>query len=214
MQWGNFANRVSDIMLKYIPPIAIIGAFSGLVYLAYPKSFNDRYPELVEYLVQDYKKLDSTINGQKALQQQIDNLTLVDSTNKELIVIYDDTTLVSLQQELKNIQQGIALVDERQTAIRQAISPTNPEEILTIARLTDAVNLLAERIDRQDEELERKQIEFRQSIIRELEKDDQISLLLISTIFLFLLNFLFQGWKDRKEKKAAAAPKPKPTTEA
>lgn len=207
--WGKKGENSVNILI-----IVLAMAASYSIMQIYYSSTSNYFMSNDGIIIEYAQKIDErSTKLNEALQQQIDNLTIVDSANKDLIVIYDDTTLVSLQQELRSIQTDLSTIDERQTALTQAISPTNPEEILTIARLTDAVNLLAERIDRQDEELERKQQEFRESVIRELEKDDTLLLALIPVILLVLLKFIIDAWRDRPKKKVAAAP-PKPTTEA
>jgi len=147
------------------------------------------------------------------------SLTLVPGVTK-LLMEADDKTRVDLEKEINrvlsskpiknpdyaliearftDIEHRIEDINEKNIALRQAINPIKPEEILTIARLTDEVKSLEGDFKELKEILSSQQKNFQSSIIREIDSSSQSTSLILVVLLPLVANFLYTIWKDIKK---------------
>ncbi|MCI5196711.1 MAG: hypothetical protein D3919_10900 [Candidatus Electrothrix sp. AW5] len=103
--------------------------------------------------------------------------------------------------KFKKIEERIEEVSQQTLALRQAINPLKPEEILTIARLTDQVSLLKNDFEQIEKSLFREMDAFYKSILRELETRNNSTNLILIVLIPLVINFLYTLWKDIRTKK-------------
>lgn len=108
---------------------------------------------------------------------------------------------VYLNQKLEEIDSRLSTVEEQTKGLRQAINPLNPEEILTIARLNDALNAVHEKQLNLTETTEDKFDNFKASVIRELDASSKSINWLFLVLIPVVMNLLYSIWKDNKEKR-------------
>ncbi len=164
--------------------------------------------------------LDSIHNQIPKLSQSFDkDVKTIDSLNKELLLLQSDqkklksslSHFLQSSQQIQNPDQVmVALaglrtqvdqINEQTIGLRQALNPMKPEEVLTIARLTDIISNLNSRIDQVEKEMDEKHRIFRESVIRELEASNKATTWLFVVIIPLVLNLLYSIWKDRREYK-------------
>lgn len=134
------------------------------------------------------------------LQKQLDS-EMKKLLNNKLAEIPKSVELASLDQKFKNIDDKIAEVKEQTIGLRQAINPLKPEEILTIARLTDDVKTIRKDLEGLESNISAKQKEFKDSILRELKSSGESTILILVVLIPLVLNFLYTVWKDYKSDK-------------
>lgn len=112
-----------------------------------------------------------------------------------------------MNESLQNLEGKIEKVSQQTLALRQALNPLKPEEVLTIARLTDEVTKLSKGFDNLSQQLSQNQKEFRESVLRELKSSNDSTNLILVVLIPLVLNFLYTIWKDlRSEKKQKIVP--------
>ena len=108
------------------------------------------------------------------------------------------TTPIVAAEKLAAMEKRIEAVDNRTYALRQAINPTKPDEILTIARLTDEVKDIREDFVSFQKQLEARHQSFQSSILREIKSSNDSTNLILIVLLPLILNFLYTIWKDFK----------------
>jgi hypothetical protein len=117
------------------------------------------------------------------------------------------TTLESaaVEQKVKDLDQRISTVQDQTLGLRQAINPTKPDEVLTIARLTDETKLIKKDLDTFQNTLIAQQKIFQESVLREIGTADRSTNLILIVLVPLVANFLYTVWKDfrvsKEEKK-------------
>ena len=114
-----------------------------------------------------------------------------------------DLELRGLSAEISEFRGRIDQIAESTLALRQAINPKNPEEILTIARLTDQLQSVERKIEKLDDELAKRHIAFTRGVTRELDATSRATNLLMVALIPLVLNLAYQIWKDRRMPKKA-----------
>jgi len=118
--------------------------------------------------------------------------------DEKLTLADEDVSKLSIANKLQTLNDRLAKVDELTLALRQAINPLNPEEVLTIARLTDEVKSLKAEYSGLEVAIKEKHTEFSNSILRELKSSNDATNLILVVLIPLLLNFLYTIWKDFK----------------
>ena len=74
----------------------------------------------------------------------------------------------AIDQKLKDLENKITIVQQQTLGLRQAINPSKPEEILTIARLTDETKMLRKDTEGFQITMGAQQKLFQDSVLREI----------------------------------------------
>lgn len=110
-------------------------------------------------------------------------------------------SLQSVEFRFKELDSKINKLAEQNLGLRQAINPLSPDEILTIVRLKDSVNILSSKVDNLEKDINEKQDSFKNSVIRELDSSGKAMNLILVVLIPLVLNLLYSSWRDRKESK-------------
>jgi hypothetical protein len=106
---------------------------------------------------------------------------------------------------ISSIEGDIRELKTDTIALKQAIDPINPDEILTIARLKDYLKELDKKIETIDERVIKQQKVFQESVLRELKSYNSSIYIILVVLIPIILNFIYTIWKDIKESR-----RPKP----
>ena len=131
------------------------------------------------------------------LSKQLEN-ELLPRLLSEIAAQASSTTPVAVAEKLAAMQARIEMIQNRTLALRQAINPTKPDEILTIARLTDEIKDVRGDLTSFRKQLEEQQRSFQSSILRELNSSKESTNLILLVLLPLVLNFLYTVWKDIK----------------
>ena len=182
--------------------IALIAAFS-FTFAIYSRLSNVRLNEYKistgSYSINDLEKEIAALklNIKKLSNQKV----IKDNTN----VIKDNTKKVEYNKENQKIFESFNLklteLNEQVTGLRQAIDPIKPEEVLTIVRLKDTVELIILQVNKLEKELDKKHENFKSAVIRELDASTRATNWLFVVLVPVVLNLLYSIWKDRKDSK-------------
>jgi len=124
----------------------------------------------------------------KKIQQAEENIKIYSEISPETV------SGVNFNVRLSELKQEIKAVKSESLAIRQAINPINPEEILTIARLTDEIrSLKKELVEFKDTSIQN-QKSFEVQILRELDSSHKWLNLILLLIAPIVLQFLITLW--------------------
>jgi uncharacterized protein (UPF0335 family) len=123
---------------------------------------------------------------------------LIPEISKEILAQANSTTPIFAAEKLAALENRIEAVDNQTLALRQAINPTKPDEVLTIARLTDEIKDIREDFSDVRKQLESQQQSFQSSILRELKSSNDSTTLILVVLVPLILNFLYTVWKDLK----------------
>lgn len=156
--------------------------------------------ELLDKVVAEQKRYES----QKQLQDIQEKLLAV--VNEKLKVDKEDLTKLSIANELSDFGKRLDEIDQNHLALRQAINPLKPDEVLTIARLTDEVTALKSEFGDFEKTMSDKHKEFSASILRELKSSNDATNLILVVLIPLLLNFLYTVWKDFKSERQENTP--------
>ncbi|HFG2075559.1 TPA: hypothetical protein ACGF30_001721 [Vibrio cholerae] len=110
----------------------------------------------------------------------------------------EKSEFVVINQKITNLEAKIENINAQTIGLRQAINPTKPDEILTIARLTDEVKFLKTDLDKIEKNMVAQQKAFQDSILRELKSSNDSTTLILVVLLPLVLNFLYTVWKDFK----------------
>ena len=142
----------------------------------------------------------------KLLQEEIDMVKMQkDSLITSLFTLKTDSTksIDKIQKinELRFIQieSNLERQSEITTALRQAINPLNPDEVLTIARLKDGISDINKRISELENNINVRQQYFEDSIKREMASSNNSTTLILVVLIPLVLNFLYTLWKDYRK---------------
>lgn len=109
----------------------------------------------------------------------------------------------SLDVRFKDLDRKITSVSEQTLAVRQAINPLKPDEVLTIARLTDEVKAIDKDFENLKQELSAQQKDFQESVVREIKVSSDSTGLILVVLIPLVLNFLYTVWKDFRKGREA-----------
>ena len=131
---------------------------------------------------------------------QIEKMTneLAKLLNEKIAEAPKSVEIASLDQKFKNLEDKITAVKEQTVGLREAINPSKPEEILTIARLTDDVKAIRKDLEDLESNIHVQQTNFQDSILRELKSSGDSTTLILVVLIPLVLNFLYTVWKDFK----------------
>jgi len=110
----------------------------------------------------------------------------------------------SLDVRFEDLDKKIASVRAETLAVRQAINPLKPDEVLTIARLTDEIKLLEKDFENLKQGLSTQQKDFQDSVVREIKVSSDSTSLILVVLIPLVLNFLYTVWKDFKKSREEA----------
>lgn len=99
------------------------------------------------------------------------------------------------------MKKKIDEIDQKTIALRQAINPVKPEEVITIARIKDEVVILRKRMDEIYDLLKREQDSLSNRVSRELDSSGRSIYLIAAILVPLALTFSYTIWRDRKEQK-------------
>ena len=109
--------------------------------------------------------------------------------------------------EVDKLRADVNDVKGMTEGLRQAINPSKPEEVLTIARLSDQVRATKQNVERLETDLKEKHIALRGSVARELDATSNATNLIIVALIPLILNLGYSIWKDRKSFLKEKTPK-------
>lgn len=151
------------------------------------------------HITDDYEKF----NDEAKIKILIDKLKM---QRDSLVTIFitrntDSTQSIDKTQKINElrfiqIESNIERQNEITTALRQAINPLNPDEVLTIARLKDGISDINKRITELENNINVRQQYFEDSIKREMASSNNSTTLIIVVLIPLILNFLYTLWKD------------------
>ena len=121
---------------------------------------------------------------------------LIAEIRKELVSQSSNENPTIVTEKLASLNKRIDEVDSKTLALRQAINPINPNEIITIARLTDEVKSIRSDFSKVQKQIEGKQQSFESSVLREIKSSSDSTTLILVVLLPLVLNFLYTLWKD------------------
>ena len=107
----------------------------------------------------------------------------------------------SFERKMIEFEYKVENISNVLKALREAIDPDNPEDILTIARLKDEVTMLSKELLIFQTSIVKNQTIFQDSIVRELETRDRFVNIIIVVLIPLVLNMLYTFWRDIKFRK-------------
>ncbi len=131
---------------------------------------------------------------------------LMDVVDDKLTLSKEELTKLSITNELNDFNSRLDDLTKKTLALRQAINPLKPDEVLTIARLTDEVKALQGEFETLEKATSEKHKEFSASILRELKSSNDATNLILVVLIPLLLNFLYTVWKDFKSERKDETP--------
>ena len=132
----------------------------------------------------------------KGLEQRIDRIVASDSQ------INDSGITFKFQNMYAELNSKMNKLSEQTLGIRQAISPLKPDEVLTIARLREAIDLVNKNQSRLESDLNQKMEDFKSSVLREIGSMSKTFTWLFVVLIPLVLNLIYTMWKDRRESKS------------
>jgi len=185
---SNFKEHIVQILVALISGMAAVWA----VYIQVSDTQRTNEIDKMFAEVKLYQSQDELQEIQKKLMLIVeDKLTLSD----------EELTKLSIVNELKGLEEKLVKVSDQTLALRQAINPLKPDEVLTIARLTDEVKALKADYSNLEKSMKEKHTEFSNSILRELKSSNDATNLILVVLIPLLLNFLYTIWKDFKTER-------------
>ncbi|HJP18099.1 MAG: hypothetical protein CMD96_06315 [Gammaproteobacteria bacterium] len=170
--------------------LGMVTGFAATLAFYYQVSEN-RY---IQYKLED-KVIENSYRAEK-LQMELEKFL-----NKKIAEAPQKLEGASLNEKFSKLESKITAIEQQTIGLRQAINPSKPEEILTIARLTDEVNLIRKDISNLDNKLSNQQKGFQESVLREIKSSSDSTTLILIVIVPLVLNFLYTVWKDIKAEK-------------
>ncbi|KAF9658344.1 hypothetical protein HBA12_14240 [Tenacibaculum mesophilum] len=152
------------------------------------------------YMLKERSEFANRINDSLMLQIQKEQNSL--KTLMEGISTDSILNDYVLNQRLNEIDKRLNIIQEQNTALRQAINPLNPEEVLTIARLNDGIKLLSENHLNTSKNIDEKFTNFKTSVFRELDASSKSINWLFVVIIPIVMNLLYTIWKDSRKSKS------------
>lgn len=140
-----------------------------------------------EIVIHEYKELNKKLETRIAKIE--DSLPIPDNLLQQS----------AFSGKLKEVESKIEKVEQSTLALRQAVNPLKPEEVLTIARLTDEIVALKKDYTELKNTTRKDQDSFEQSMLREAKSSNQSTMLILVVLIPLVLNFLYTVWKDLKE---------------
>ncbi len=171
---------------------AIIIAFTGLSTYTY-ELLNQRSEKNQEYI----SLFDTQITDQ-VFEDMGNKLSARIAEMEANPKLYDQFAYKSRFEEL---EKQIKEVDEKTLAVRQAINPLKPDEILTIARLTDTITNLKEDFKDLSTQVKLDQKSFKESMLREMQSSNNIFLAILVVLIPLVGNLIHSGYKNIKSKE-------------
>jgi hypothetical protein len=179
-----------DSLMRWITSL---GAVIGLLIFAYSFVYSRVYTlRFAESASQLEKRLKEFTEEQKAMQFQIDGLA------HSLSQIPDSLKYRDLGTARAELLRRIDQLSESNLAIRQALNPLNPDEVLTIARLKDALESMKKSQDEFAEKIDERLENLRSSVLRELDASSKSANWLFVIVVPLVINLLYTMWKDAR----------------
>ena len=154
----------------------------------------------------DRNRLSQELHQLKELEAQIDILRKYqDELNSTVSSIVSSSTTIRTDADVKkaldNLNFRLESHEDKIQALRQAIDPLRPDEVLTIARLKDSIDVLSRKISELEEGVDAKHDTFKSSVIRELDASSKATNWLFIVLIPLVVNLLYSIWKDRKQSR-------------
>ena len=130
---------------------------------------------------------------------------LEELVKKKLAIPVQTLDLKKIENDIADLNKKIEETDRKTLALRQAINPTKPDEVLTIARLTDAISSIEKETKALREQNKRELEDFKASVLRELDASSKATNLILVVLVPLVLNLIYNLWRDRQKR----TPKPK-----
>ena len=127
----------------------------------------------------------------------------------EKIDTFAEQSISELQLQLKRLEDSLSVIANQSEGLRQAINPIHPEEVLTIARLGDRLSQMAINIRDFEHRIQKQQEAFQLSIIHDMDRNNNLTILMIVALIPLFLQFISNFRRDTKNKKEASEPKQK-----
>ena len=140
-------------------------------------------------------------------QAKIDSLiikiNLRDKFIQDMVKSVSKDTLNNLNNyKLVKLEKSIEEIKETTLGLRQAVNPMKPNEILTIARLSDKLLSVSEEYKLLKETIAKEQENFRISVLRELDASNRSTNMILVIMVPLVGNFVYSIWKDRKSDRS------------
>jgi hypothetical protein len=176
--------------------IAIIGVLTSLVagVMAFYIQFVGR-----QYAI-EAKLHDATRYELKDLSDRL-KAEIIPEIKKEMVSQANNSSSIVAAEKFASIEKRIDEVDSKTLGLRQAINPIKPDEVLTIARLTDEVKSIRKDFKDLQSQIRVQQQSFESSILREFKSSNDSTTLILVVLVPLILNFLYTVWKDIKKGK-------------
>ncbi|MDW3195272.1 MAG: hypothetical protein R8G66_23050 [Cytophagales bacterium] len=158
-------------------------------------------------LIQRIDSLESII---RAFQIRESENSLPDSDNENGKVQNHNKELVELRLEINSVEERVDKNFEDFKALRQALNPINPDEVLTIARMMDEIKSIQEQQSNFEKRIENNLESISRNVLYRTESADKTTNVILLVLAPILLNFFYAIWKDYKKEK----PKEKEKTSA
>lgn len=195
-----YASAIGSIMMLFA-----LGATLSMYFLKYKSSITDYYiynelRELKERNEILAEKLKNEIAENDKLKKNITE------NNKLIIGSSKNNKDIGVNQQINKIEKKLNEIDDRTIALKQAINPYRPEEVLTVVRVKDEVNILKNRIEQIYDMLKREQDNFKNAVAREIDATGKSVYLILIVLIPLVFNFLYTTvWKDFREQKKEKA---------
>jgi len=176
--------------------------FLSILYLSHQKATSYQfytYPIKKRVLINKYTLQKEIVKSRYEMERITNEIN--ELLKQKIAEAPKSIEIASLDQRFKNIDDKITAVKEQTVGLRQAINPSKPEEILTIARLTDDVKAIRKDLEDLESGLNVQQKNFQDSILRELKSSGDSTTLILVVLIPLVLNFLYTVWKDFKSDK-------------
>ena len=163
------------------------------------------YDSEVYILPEEYRSQSYEYNPQKLNERLID----LEKKQKEIIHLVnnidlfpsDSSILKKFNAKMVHLENKIDELNKLTLGLRQAINLSNPEEILTIARIKDELVLLKNNISKDTEYLVERQNRLYNATIREIETSNSTTTLFIIVLIPLIANFIYSVWRNNKQKQ-------------
>jgi hypothetical protein len=132
-------------------------------------------------------------------QMQLDRDRFLDSVSARLGAADSSTVAVAaLAAQVRRLNARVDTATQQTLALRQAITPTHPDEVLTVARLRDQVVGIQSRLEDVRSSTRTDQETFRAFVLRELDTTRELTRVIMGAVFAQALAMLYTAWRERK----------------
>lgn len=181
----------------------IVGILAGII-----SAFSVVIAAYIQFIDADRARNMAEIDHYNAMRQKevvTEFSKKLEALEAKLTDSKDKVEATTVGAKFKEIEQRIEQVSQQTLALRQAINPIKPDEVLTIARLKDEVSALKIDFEQVEKSLVREMEVFQKSVLREAKASNSATNLILVVLIPLVLNFLYTLWKDLKAEKGSTS---------